>query len=202
MSLLKDIKNAAALSGFKRKMGYKVRCGIIFRDLCNSIDKTESPTEEEENLNEGLLIKCSKNIFVGVKKLCFNCNEYREPDSNAYNCGDLAKCCEEGVGRKLLGTTNVFLQDPATKFHEAAAKLHMKIGYEAHNPFAAGVYYHNSCYIKFALKKIEQTVDETVKLIENDILEEFSFALKKRIVHQKDALLLDDLMEDIKRLTH
>ena len=41
--------------------------------------------------------------------------------------------------------------------------------------FAADIYYHNSCYIKFALKKIEQTVNETVELLENDILEQFVF---------------------------
>ena len=48
---------------------------------------------------------------------------------------------------------------------------YMKIGHEAHYFFAADMYYHNSCYVKFAWKKIEQTVDETVELLENDILE-------------------------------
>ena len=50
---------------------------------------------------------------------------------------------------------------------------YMKIGHEAHYFFAADMYCHNSCYVKFALKKIEQTVDETVELLENDILERF-----------------------------
>ena len=68
---------------------------------------------------------------------------------------------------------NVFLQDPATNFHEVATRLYIKIGYEAHDFFAADIYYHNSCFIKFALKKVEQTVDDTVELLENDILEEF-----------------------------
>ena len=68
---------------------------------------------------------------------------------------------------------NIFLQDPATNFHEAATRLYIKIGYEAHDFFAADIYYHNSCFIKVALKKVEQTVDDTVELLENDILEEF-----------------------------
>ena len=46
----------------------------------------------------------------------------------------------------------------------------MKIRYEAHDVFAADIYFHNSSYIKFALTKIEKTVDETVELLENDIL--------------------------------
>ena len=46
----------------------------------------------------------------------------------------------------------------------------MKIRYEAHDVFAADIYFHNSSYIKFALTKIEKTVDKTVELLENDIL--------------------------------
>ena len=46
---------------------------------------------------------------------------------------------------------NVFLQDPATKFHEAATRLYMKIEYKTHDFFAADIYCHNFCYIKFAL---------------------------------------------------
>ena len=49
----------------------------------------------------------------------------------------------------------------------------MKMEIEVHDFFAADIYYNSSCYIKFALKKIEQTVDETVQLLENGVLEEF-----------------------------
>ena len=87
------VKGSAALSGEKRTMGYKVRWGTFSRDLCNNIDKLtknlftfyslESPTEEEENLNEQLVVTWSKVTFVGVKKLGFICNEYRQFDSNA-----------------------------------------------------------------------------------------------------------------------
>ena len=64
-------------------------------------------------------------------------------------------------------------EDPARKFHEAATRLSLKIGCEAYDVFAADIYYHNSSYIKFALTKIEQTVDETVELLVNNITEEF-----------------------------
>ena len=97
------------------------------------------------------------------------CNEYRESDKNAYNCRNLARCCKEGARHKQLHRMNVFLEDPATEFHEAATQLHTKKEYEAHNFFPADIYYQNSCYIKFALKKIEQTVDENVELLESDI---------------------------------
>lgn len=44
----------------------------------------------------------------------------------------------------------------------------MKTRYEVHDFYAGDIYYKNSCYIKFALKKIEQTVDEAFKLLDND----------------------------------
>ena len=133
----------------------------------------ESPTEGEENPNKRLEVTLSKSTFVGITNLCFIYNEYWEPDSNAYKCGGLARCCEEGARRKLLDRINVFLQDPATKFHVAATRLYKKTGHESHDFFVADIYYHNSCYIKSALKKIEQTVDGTVELLENDIAREF-----------------------------
>ena len=46
---------------------------------------------------------------------------------------------------------------------------------------------------------MEQTVDETVELLEND--EFLRGGLMKRIVHEKDVFLLSDLLEDIKRLS-
>ena len=115
----------------------------IFIDLCNTIDKTdkksvylfflENPTGEEQNLNEQLVIAHSKSTLVGVRKLRSICNEYRQSDSNAYNCGGLARCCEERVKRELLERMHVFLQDPATKFYEVATRLCMEIGYETHD---------------------------------------------------------------------
>ena len=105
----------------------------------------ESPTEEEEgNLNERLLTTHSCT-FLGFKKLCFICNGQRKSDSNAYNCGGLARSCEVGARCKLFDIMNIFSQDLARKFHEAAIRLFMKIGYEAHDSFAADIYYHNSC---------------------------------------------------------
>ena len=67
----------------KRKMGYEARCGTFSRDLCITINKTDKKpvyfllTEEKKNLNKRLLITRSKSTFVGVKKLCFICNQYQ-----------------------------------------------------------------------------------------------------------------------------
>ena len=123
-----------------------------------------------------------------------------ESDKNTYNCGGLARCCEEGARHKQLDRMNIFLQDPATEFHEAATRLYTKIEYEAHDFFPADIYYQNSCYIQFSLKKNEQTVDENAELLGSDILKSF-LALNKRMVHRKDAFLLSNLLEDTKTLS-
>ena len=84
----------------------------------------ESPTEEkEENLSEGLTIPQSKSTFVGVRKLYFIYSWYEEPD----------------IRQKLLDRMNVFWQEPTTKFHEAAIKLYMKIGYGTYDFFATDI---------------------------------------------------------------
>ena len=111
--------------------------------------------------------------------MCFIYNEYQGYDSNAYNCGDVGKCCEQGARRKVFDTMDAFLQNPAVKFLEAATSLYMKKGYEAQDFFKADIYYHNFCYLKFVLEKIEQTVNKNVELLEDDILEGFFGAKDK-----------------------
>ena len=58
----------------------------------------------------------------------------------------------------------------------------MKKGYEAQDFFKADIYYHNFCYLKFVLEKIDQTVKKNVELLEDDILEGF-FGVKDK--HRK-----------------
>ena len=60
-----------------------------------------------------------------------------------------------------------FLQDKKHKFQEVATSLQMQISFEAHDFFAADVFYRNSCYIKFSVKR----KDEQIEKIQNDILE-------------------------------
>ena len=171
-------------------MGDKVRCGASFRDTCNTIDKNDKksvyilfstkPNRRRRDFKRTISNNTSKKYIAGIKKLCFIYNEYQEYDSNAYNCGDLGKCCEQGARHKMFDKMDAFLQDPAANFLEAATSLYMKKGYEAQDFFKADIYYHNFCYLKFVLEKIEQTVNKNVELLEDDILEGFFGAKDKR----------------------
>ena len=119
------------------------------------------------------------------------CNEYRQSDSNAYNCGGLARCCEERAKRKLLHRMHVFLQDPATKFYEVATRLCMEIGYETHD-FLQLIYITIITWITW------EWYTSSILFLFFVVL---FLARKKRIVHEKDAFLLTDLLEYIKYLS-
>ena len=108
----------------------------------------------------------------------------------SYNIGGLGRCKSEGSKAKLQERMTQFLQDKEHKFHEAATRLQMKISFEAHDFAAADVFYHNSSYIKFGIKKkVTVNKDEQMENLQNAILEEFLFSLKKRVIHQKEAFL-------------
>ena len=78
-----------------------------------------------------------------------------------------------------------FFQDKEHKFYEAAARIQVEISFEAHDFYATGVSYQNSFYIKFAIKKkVTVNKGEQMENLQNDILEEFLFSLKKRVIHQ------------------
>ena len=77
----------------------------------------------------------------------------------------------------------------------------MKISYEAHDFHVADIYYHNSCYIKFTLKSLSTTAAEEQNMLELNVFEEFYLQIKKHIICGKEAFLLSDLLEDIKRLS-
>ena len=95
-----------------------------------------------------------------------------------------------------------FLQDKEHKFHEADTKLQIKISSEAHGFYATDVFYHDSCYIRFAIKeKVTFNKDEQMENLQKDILDQLLLSLKKRVIYQKEAFLLSDLLDDIKRLS-
>ena len=120
------------------------------------------------------------STFKNLKQLCFICNEQRECDTNSYNNGGLGRCESKGSKAKLQEKMTQFLQDKEHKFHEAATRLQMKISFEAHDFYVVDVFYHNSCYIKFAIKKkLTVNKDERWKMtMENNVLEEFLLSLR------------------------
>ena len=165
---------------------------------------SEGPCEDQSN-NEARSSSVrtrSNSSSNGMKRMCFICNKQRESDDNQYNCGGLARLETESSKIKLNERMNFYLEDKNNKFYDAATRLQMKISFEAHDFYAADVFYHNSCYIKFAIKNpVTMHNRETGENLENNILDEFFVTLKKRVIFEKDAFLLSDLLDDIRMLS-
>ena len=52
---------------------------------------------------------------------------------------------------RLLERQKVFIAKPNHRFYEAARRLERLQGGQSFDIFAIDVYFHNSCYIKFAI---------------------------------------------------
>ena len=96
----------------------------------------------------------------------------------------------------------LYLQDKKRKFHDAAIRLHMNISSEAHDFFGADIFYPNSGFIKFVVKKvISPSSQEKTEMLRKDILDKFFLTPKKSAIHQKEAFLSNDPLEDLRRLS-
>ena len=88
------------------------------------------------------------------------------------------------------------------KFYSAVRRLQILLGGESHDIFAADIYYHQSCYIKFAIKDIRDSKSEShinqQKI--DDVLEIFLQRIKIKIVRETSAFLLNELLKDISSL--
>jgi hypothetical protein len=91
----------------------------------------------------------------------------------------------------------IFLNDTQYRFKSGANGLLLLESGPCHDIYAIDVYYHQlSCYIKFALapttKKEQQ--DKRLEDHEKDMQGMFFIAVRMKIVHQKNAYLLNDLL--------
>ena len=155
------------------------------------IDSDRYAYDRSDNLTKNASISIvttrARRKSKNLKQLCFKCNEQRECDINSYNIGVLGRCKSERSKAKLQDRMRQFLQDKEDKFHEVATRLQMKISFEVHDFYAADVY-HSSSYIKIAIKKkVTISKDKQIENLQNDILEEFLFNLKERVILKKVA---------------
>ena len=90
--------------------------------------------------------------------MCFVCQEKRKSDSFPLNQGGLGRCTEERAGDRIKERTSIFLKDEESRFHNAAIKLNILLA-GSHDIYAANVYYHQSCYLKYAVNKIAENAE-------------------------------------------
>ena len=89
-----------------------------------------------------------------VKKKCFICNESRSIDDNKYNEGGLARCEMKPSADRLLDRSKEIKQLPEHRFYEAAMRFTVLHGGQSFDTLAVDIFYHISCYIKFAMNPV------------------------------------------------
>ena len=114
-----------------------------------------SESDMDISLNESTLLKISvKRKSIDKEKLCFICQEKWKSDNFPLNQSGLGSCTEEPTGNRIKERKSIFLKDKDSRFHNAAIKLNILLA-GSKDICAADVYYHQSCYLKYAVNKIE-----------------------------------------------
>ena len=194
-------------------------CRIIFRNnkdrfitKYGEILDSENKPQHEEKIPEELgrnsyLLKPllrSEHVGLNSKFLCFICNDQRQSDNNPYGEGGLARCSQKDAANKILDKTNYHMQNKNNKFYLAAKRLNMLLSGASHDIFAADIFYHRSCYRNYVRTK-EQSVDqekEKLKIQKDNILQMFFSKIRLKILIDKEAYMLNDLLKDIEVISN
>ena len=186
-------KTCRIIFGTKCKRN-KDKYGLIPEDNELSVDESSA----NDNVNIPDVLTRSKVTKRPSKRYCFICDEVRDVDNEPY-VGGLGRCSTENGSLRLKERQKAFLENYNLRFYDAASRLQILMGGNSHDIFSADIFYHQSCYIKFTIKKVDDTSpdEETNKNKEDDILEIFLQRIKSRIVREKSAYLLNELLIDI-----
>ena len=110
------------------------------------------------------LLTCSKVTKPSGKRHCFICDGIRDVDDQPFNKGGLGRCSTENASVRLKQRQDIFLGNLDHRFYTAAGRLDRLLSGGSHDIFSADIFYHQSCYIKFAIKTIDRiTIDEEIQ---------------------------------------
>ena len=135
---------------------------------------------------------------------CFICNDQRQSDNNPYGEGGLARCSQKDAANKILDKNNYHMQNRNNKFYLAAKRLNMLLSGASHDIFATDIFYHRSCYRNYVRIK-KQSVDqekEKLKIQKDNILQMFFSKTGLKILIDKEAYMLNDLLKDIEVISN
>ena len=123
------------------------------------------------------------------KILCFICNVKRKSDNNPYEAGGLGRCEKDRSATRLLQRKEEYIQDSEHRFFSAANRLQLAISGKSHDIFAIDIYYHQSCYLKFAVNEQgrQKRIDEDLDDLKTDIMNEVLAKIRMKILREKQA---------------
>lgn len=112
--------------------------------------------------------------------------------------GGLRRCDNDDT--KMLNRKTTILAWSDHKLHSAAKRLDVILS-GFHDIFAADVYVHQSCYLKIAINPVHPKIKDNERTQEEDVLSEFKFKLRTKIIRDHEAFLLHELLRDIQSMS-
>ena len=187
-----DFRNR--IDRFEKKYGTK-------QEETSDVQEQEEVEDTQRSIHDTTRITRSGNDAAAVN-VCFVCNKIRTSDKNWYREGGLTRCSSEVTAKLLVERKEIFLNDPSSRLFEAAKRLDFYLSGQVHDIFAADVCYHNSCYIKFALSPISSKEKTAVVDAEReDVKQAFYYNLRRKILRDREAFLLNELLEDVQTMS-
>ena len=126
--------------------------------------------------------------------------EKQKSDNFPLNQWGVGRCTEERAGNRIKERTSIFLKDEDSRFNFCNKVNILLAG--SHDVYAADVYYHQSCYLKYTVNKIAGNA-ESNKYEETssaNILDDFLFKVERCIIFYSSAFLLSNLMKEFMKL--
>ena len=123
---------------------------------------------------------CSQHLRE--KRVCFICNVKQTLDNNPYESGGLGRCERNKSANRWLDRKEEYIQNKENRFFAVANRLQLAISGQSRDIFAIDVYYHQSCYLKFAIneQRRQKQIDDDFEDIQNDVMSEIFGKIRKR----------------------
>ena len=164
-------------------------------------DKESTNNEQtiEVNSSDSFDRKSTRKSSKVSEKICFICNQLTKADESSYNSGGLARCSDNRASIKLDSSINTYGE--GHKFYEASQRL-MVLKERSFDIFAADIFYHKICYNQYVYSHCEAVNDLDISKIKDDVSETFFRLFSKKVIKQKEAYLLTELLIDIEEMSH
>ena len=115
----------------------------------------------------------------------------------------MVRCGYEKSRDRLLSQKDLLRQHPSHRYYSAAVRLNQMLSGDSTDIFSVDVFSHKSCHIKFAINAKptleEEKNDEMARLYE-DVLSNFYLKVRLKILSQKQAFLLHQLLSDFTQM--
>ena len=180
---------------------YECRINFVVYDYFCNICSRYGQIKIQTQLEIALLMKPRRRPLV-VKRICFICYKIRSSENDSYNEGGIGRCEMTSAQKRLNERTEYYLSNTTDRFHDAANRFNILNSGQSFDSFAIDIYYHKSCYIKYAINPPTSlpSTHENNNQTADDVMNDFYRTIRIQIIKNKEAYLLHHLHQYLKIL--